>query len=230
MSNLITQLRELSPEERKALANLLESLDNEQETEQETEEVIKEEPVKRKRGRPRKNPDPELENKPKKKRGRPRKNPEPEEEPEQSIEELDLEIEREERESRRSVSRNSGRGRGRSGPRVKRDTEENFRKSMGSKKGAMARSETVQLSNVNKFESMRERNGCKADSALDRKLWGDNEITQRPDKFEFVDIQCSGGCGQWYDVHPRFLLRDEETRKYKYICDECTPRGNPRGK
>jgi len=106
---------------------------------------------------------------------------------------------------------------------------------MGRGKGNIqAVGQKVVLTGENKFEKMRDRNSCKSDTKIDKKLWTDREALQRPDDFKFVEVQCTGpfrddgvidGCGLWFDVNPALLLRDEETGNITYTCNNCTRSG-----
>lgn len=87
------------------------------------------------------------------------------------------------------------------------------------RKGAVARTEPVQLSGQNKFDQMKERNDFKRDAAIDKKLWQGREPTTRKDEYEPVEVQCIV-CGLWYDEHPNLILVDPEEGT-KYTCNNC---------
>ena len=93
----------------------------------------------------------------------------------------------------------------------------------------MARTEQVQLSGLNKFDKMRARTEKKRDTVNDKKLWVDQkgrkmEPTERPDQFQYVEVQCTE-CQLWYDVSPDLVYRDEDTREIVFTCNGCGRRG-----
>ncbi|RLI51659.1 hypothetical protein DRO61_01855 [Candidatus Bathyarchaeota archaeon] len=115
---------------------------------------------------------------------------------------------------------------GRSSPRASANKRpEPVRRGRGVSRGGQGRTESVSLANENKFERMRERNDFKKDSAIDRKLWGDRNPTERPEEFEFAEAQCKV-CRNWFDINPNLVLLDPETKEYNFTCDNCVPRGN----
>lgn len=114
---------------------------------------------------------------------------------------------------------------GRSSPRNTQNQTQRVRRKGGRGRGGAGRTESVTLSNENKFERMRERNNFKADAEIDKKLWGNRQPTERPDEFEFVEVQCKE-CGKWYDINPNLIYLDQDSREVNFTCDNCVPRGN----
>lgn len=115
---------------------------------------------------------------------------------------------------------------GRSSPRNPANQRKDTRvRRRGPSRGGAGRTESVVLSNENKFERMRERNNYKADAEIDKKLWGNRQPTERPDEFEFVEAQCKE-CGKWYDINPSLVYVDQDSREINFTCDNCVPRGN----
>jgi len=94
------------------------------------------------------------------------------------------------------------------------------------RKGVAARTEPVQISGENKFFQMRERNAERKDSKIDQKLWSNREPSQRPEKFEFVEVQCID-CQLWFDAHPNLIFIDPDTKQPYFRCNDCSQ--NPRG-
>jgi hypothetical protein len=177
MSDIITNLEDLGPEELKAVSNLINKLAKRKKQSESTEEVVDSTPL----------GDTVREQKPK---GPPKRHSQGRTEP------------RNPQNKKTRVKRKGGRGRGGAG-----------------------RTESVVLSNENKFERMRERNDFKKDTEIDKKLWSGREPTQRPDEFQFVEVQCKE-CGRWYDINPDLVYVDQDSREINFTCDDCVPRGN----
>lgn len=174
MSDLITNLEDLGPEELKAVSNLINKL------------------AKRKRS----------------------------EEPLDNLGEVEETVERKPKQKQKPTVQ------GRSSPRNPQNQKKDTRvRRRGGSRGGAGRTESVVLSNENKFEKMRERNNFKADAEIDKKLWGDRKPTERPDEFEFVEVQCKE-CGKWYDINPNLVYIDQDSREVNFTCDNCVPRGN----
>ena len=94
----------------------------------------------------------------------------------------------------------------------------------------LARTETVELTGVNRFltssQFKKERVHAKGDVTTDKKLWSDNsgetrEPSERPEKFEFAEVQCVGPCGLWFDVSPDLILLDYDTGEPNFTCNNC---------
>ena len=170
MSDLITNLENLTPEELKRVANLIEKFTKRKTVDnQQTEDIIKEEP--------------------------------------------------------KAKQKSTKVTQGRSAPRNPVNKKNNNVRRKGSRGGGAGRTESVVLSNENKFEKMRDRNSFKDDAKIDKKLWGDRQPTERPEEFEFVEVQCKE-CGKWYDINPTLIYVDQDTREVNFTCDNCVPRGN----
>lgn len=73
----------------------------------------------------------------------------------------------------------------------------------------------------NKFERMEEFYGSKADSKIDKKLWGNNRPSKRPDPYKPIEAQCTV-CGKIIKVHPSFSYRDPDTKELVTTCNRCT--------
>lgn len=118
-------------------------------------------------------------------------------------------------------------GRGRTAPRNARNQRRNDgvrRKGGRGRGGVMAHTESVQLSNENKFQNMRERNAEKGDTEIDKKLWSGRMPTERPEEYEDIEVQCKE-CLLWFDVNPGLVLIDQDSREPNYVCNNCSPRG-----
>lgn len=125
-------------------------------------------------------------------------------------------------------------GRGRSQPRTQQRQNNGVRrggKGRGRGKGRgnggiMARTESVQLEGGNRFDKMRERNSERQDVEIDRKLWGKRQPSERSPQYEPVEAQCIG-CNLWFDVNPGLVMIDPDTREPSFTCNNCsrTPRG-----
>jgi hypothetical protein len=89
----------------------------------------------------------------------------------------------------------------------------------------MARTESVQLSGENRFMKMRERNAEKKDTKIDKALWTDREPSERPDEFQFAEVQCKV-CGMFFDVNPGLVVVDADTGGANFTCNNCSPRGH----
>ena len=120
------------------------------------------------------------------------------------------------------------RGRGRTEPRKpKGQQRNNVRRGNNRDRGGggvMARTESVRLSNQNKFLNMRERNAEKGDTQIDKKLWENRTPTERPEEYEDIEVQCRE-CGLWFDINPGLVLIDADTRQPNFVCNNCAPRG-----
>lgn len=121
----------------------------------------------------------------------------------------------------RSTKKQTGRSQGRSGPRNARPENRVRRKDRPSK-GGMARTEPVQLTGENKFDSMQERFKHKDDVAIDKKLWGKNRRAERREQYEDVEAQCQV-CKLWYDVNPSLIYSEDGAQIF--TCHNCTPKG-----
>lgn len=134
-------------------------------------------------------------------------------------------------------------GVGRSVPRnpQNQEAQDGTRRGRHGKKGTVrlgrgggrvvARTETVVLTGDNKFLTSKqfseERVYAKKDVATDKKLWSDNEgetrePSERPDKFEFAEVQCNGPCGLWFDINPDLILLDHDTGQPNFRCNDCS--------
>lgn len=71
----------------------------------------------------------------------------------------------------------------------------------------------------NTFEKSSDFTKHKADSAIDRKLWGNNEPENRSQLIK-VDAECSK-CGRKQKVNPVFAYEDLQDRKRYFTCDNC---------
>lgn len=91
----------------------------------------------------------------------------------------------------------------------------------------LATAQTVKLSGENKFLKMRERNNAKADVKIDQALWKDRVPEERREEFEFMELQCLGPCGLWFDVNPNVILLDQDSGEPNFTCNNCSkiPRG-----
>lgn len=93
----------------------------------------------------------------------------------------------------------------------------------------LARTEPVQLSGENKFDTMKEnkrskkliRDSEKSDTLIDKALWTDREASDRPDEFQFAEVQCVGPCGLWFDVNPGLILIDQDSGLPNFTCNNC---------
>ena len=70
-------------------------------------------------------------------------------------------------------------------------------------------------STTNKFDSMAEKNMHKQDTAIDKKLWGNNQPTERTRKFQAVTVRCRV-CGKTEQVSPSLIESQE-----RYKCNRC---------
>ena len=122
-------------------------------------------------------------------------------------------------------------GRGRTEPRNPRNQRaQSVRRGRGKgprmgRGNRLARTESVNLSGENKFDTMRERNQAKADTKIDKALWANREASQRPDKFEYAEVQCLA-CKLWFDIQPNLVMIDEDTGVPNFTCNNCSRRGN----
>lgn len=112
---------------------------------------------------------------------------------------------------------------GRKLPRTPRPETSGRRGGRGGRGKTLTRTEPVSLSGINKFDSMPERDKHKSDSKIDRQLWQSNAPTQRPDEFEYVEVQCQE-CDLWFDVHSDLLMYDPDTNEIMFVCNDCNSR------
>ena len=61
----------------------------------------------------------------------------------------------------------------------------------------------------------------KADSKIDQKLWGKNEITERSTRHEIVEVECSE-CGKVCQVSTKLVYQDEDG--LHFTCNRCQKR------
>lgn len=116
-------------------------------------------------------------------------------------------------------------GQGRTEPRKnqnRRSRSRGSRRRTG-KGETLMRTEPVRLSSENKFLTMKERNAKKSDTKIDKKLWGENTATERPETYEPIEVQCKE-CDLWFDVNPSMLMVDPDTKDYNFTCNNCAGR------
>jgi hypothetical protein len=76
----------------------------------------------------------------------------------------------------------------------------------------------------NLFDDMDVKDMFKADTAWQKKIdpiyKNKKKPTQRRPKVQFVLSKCLR-CGTEKSVHPKFLIRDDESKDVGYICNKC---------
>jgi len=93
-------------------------------------------------------------------------------------------------------------------------------RSKGRKSGVQCRTESIQTGpRPNEFNRMRERNAHKNDVKIDKKLAGNNELTERRPAIEYIEMRCKR-CNRWFDVLPSECYTDRD-EGLSYICDTC---------
>lgn len=113
-------------------------------------------------------------------------------------------------------------GRGRTQPRNNQNEESTnkIRKRVGKGKGAMARTEQVVLKNENRFLKMREKDSEKKDVEIDKKLWSGRSPSERPEEFQYAEVQCKV-CNKYFDINPALVVIDRETHQPNFTCNDC---------
>jgi len=71
----------------------------------------------------------------------------------------------------------------------------------------------------NKFLEMGLNNRHKQDTILQKKLSGDNQITERRSEIEFISAFCTECEYIFEDVNPNLVARDAEGAYF--VCDDC---------
>lgn len=71
----------------------------------------------------------------------------------------------------------------------------------------------------NTFEKSPDFTKHKADTEIDKKLWGNNEPENRSQAIK-VEAECSK-CGRKQKVNPIFAYEDIQDRKRYFTCDNC---------
>ena len=91
----------------------------------------------------------------------------------------------------------------------------------GSGKGAACCTRKLNVGpRKNKFLTMSESRGCKADSAIDKKLYAGRTITERSRPTPLKKARCIY-CHDVYEVNVNVLPTDSETHRVKFICNNC---------
>ncbi len=71
----------------------------------------------------------------------------------------------------------------------------------------------------NKFLDMGMDKKYKGDTRLQKKLSGDNEVTERRQEIQLVSALCTECEYIFEDVHPNLVVKDEDG--LYFVCDEC---------
>ncbi len=71
----------------------------------------------------------------------------------------------------------------------------------------------------NTFAKSADAKKFKADSKIDKQLWGDNEREERT-KLVKIEANCTK-CNRKYKVNPILAYKDDTDRKWYFICDNC---------
>jgi len=96
------------------------------------------------------------------------------------------------------------------------DSELQYEEKVATKtKGRKKRSAPKTKEKPNKFDQMSERNMHKSDTAIDKKLWGNNRPSDRGRPSEIVNARCRV-CGKTETVSAA-LIADSD----RYKCNKC---------
>jgi hypothetical protein len=95
--------------------------------------------------------------------------------------------------------------------------------------GSPCRVEPISVSGErpNLFLQSKLKNKHKADSAIDKKLLGNNEVTEREDT-RLIEVECAD-CHYIFDVSPKVIFKEDG--EIRYVCDDCrVKRSSKRGR
>ena len=124
---------------------------------------------------------------------------------------------------------------GRSQPRQKdiQTTKTNARRRPGKKGTQLARTESVNLGNKNKFVGMKfsksEQDALEEQRKKDKKLYLTSDgqsipLTERPEEFGgYIEVQCRV-CQKYFDEHPDLVYNDPD-EGIIYTCNRCSAKG-----